>query len=101
MQPPRLRIPRPCLCAPREAQVSTRILGRRTVITPFLIPNRVPHGFTQEPSTDGLTCAAREASARVGAALRSTGVSQQHSDPDGNAGSQCAVTDRCGGFLLL
>ena len=33
--------------------MSTRILGRRTApFTPFLIPNRVPHGFTQDPSTD-------------------------------------------------
>ena len=31
---------------------STRILGRRMApFTPFLIPNRVPHGFTQDPST--------------------------------------------------
>ena len=34
-------------------QVSTRILGRRTAtFPPFLIPSRVPHGFTQDPSTD-------------------------------------------------
>ena len=32
---------------------STRILGRRTApFPPFLIPNHVPHGFTQDPSTD-------------------------------------------------
>ena len=32
---------------------STRILGRRTPpFPPFLLPNRVPHGFTQYPSTD-------------------------------------------------
>ena len=32
---------------------STRILGRRTApFPPFLIPSRVPHGFTQDPSTD-------------------------------------------------
>ena len=32
---------------------STRILGRRTATFPrFLISNRVPRGFTQEPSTD-------------------------------------------------
>ena len=38
---------------PPTAQVSTRILGRRTAPSPpFLIPNRVPHGFTQDPSTD-------------------------------------------------
>ena len=31
-------------------QVSTRILGRRTAPFPaFLVPNRVPHGFTQDP----------------------------------------------------
>ena len=36
-----------------DRQVSTRILGRRTApVPPFLIPNRVPHGFTQDPSTD-------------------------------------------------
>ena len=36
-----------------ESQVSTRILGRRMApIPPFLIPNRVSHGFTQDPSTD-------------------------------------------------
>ena len=39
--------------AERLAQVSSRILGRRTVpFPPFLIPYRVPHGFTQDPSTD-------------------------------------------------
>ena len=28
-------------------------MGRRTApFPPFLIPNRVPHGFTQDPSTD-------------------------------------------------
>ena len=33
--------------------MSTRILGRRTApFTPFLIPSCVPHGFTQDPSTD-------------------------------------------------
>ena len=38
-------------CAVRK--VSTRILGRCTApFPPFLIPNRVPHGFTQDPSTD-------------------------------------------------
>ena len=36
-----------------DRQVSTRILGRRTApFPPYLIPNRVPHCFTQEPSTD-------------------------------------------------
>ena len=36
-----------------QPQVSTRILGRRTApFPPFLIPHRVPHGFTQDPSTD-------------------------------------------------
>ena len=40
-----------------NAQVSTRILGRRTApCPPFLIPTRVPRGFTQDPSTD---CAPR------------------------------------------
>ena len=35
------------------SSVSTRILGRRTAsFTPFLIPNRVPHDVTQDPSTD-------------------------------------------------
>ena len=30
-----------------QAEVSTRILGRRTApLPPFRIPNRVPHGFT-------------------------------------------------------
>ena len=33
--------------------MSTRILGRRTVpLSPFLIPNRAPRGFAQDPSTD-------------------------------------------------
>ena len=36
-----------------NSQVSTRILGRRTApCPPFLIPTRVPRGFTQDPSTD-------------------------------------------------
>ena len=36
-----------------SAQVSTRILGRRMAPFPlFLIPHHVPHGFTQDPSTD-------------------------------------------------
>ena len=39
--------------APATFQVSTRILGRRTApCPPFLIPNRVPHGVTQDPSSD-------------------------------------------------
>ena len=38
---------------PWEPETSTRILGRRTAPFPaFLIPYRVPHGFTQYPSTD-------------------------------------------------
>ena len=39
--------------APRPRGIlSSRILGRRTArIPPFLIPNRAPHGFTQDPST--------------------------------------------------
>ena len=40
---------------PEHAQVSTRILGRRTApFPPFLIDNRVPRGFYQDPinSTD-------------------------------------------------
>ena len=39
--------------APRPRGIlSTRILGRRTAPSaPFLIPNRAPHGFTQDPST--------------------------------------------------
>ena len=33
--------------------ISTRILGRRTAPFPtFLITNRAPHGFTQDPSTN-------------------------------------------------
>ena len=38
---------------PRTMQVSTRILGRRTApFPPFLIPDRVPRGVTQDSSTD-------------------------------------------------
>ena len=34
-------------------QVSTRILGRPTAaFSTFLIDNRIPHDFTQDPSTD-------------------------------------------------
>ena len=34
-------------------KVSTRILGRRTApYPPFLVPYRVPYGFTRDPSTD-------------------------------------------------
>ena len=36
--------------------ISARVLGRRTApFSPFLIPNRVPHGFTHDPSTDHST----------------------------------------------
>ena len=36
----------------KSPQVSTRILGRRTApLPPFLISNRVPHGFAQDLST--------------------------------------------------
>ena len=37
------------------AQVSTRILvgvGERRLFPPFLLTHRVPHGLTQDPSTD-------------------------------------------------
>ena len=30
-------------------------VGARRPLPPFLIPQRVPHGFTQDPSTKGLT----------------------------------------------
>ena len=37
----------------QSPQVSTRILGRRTApFPPFLISNRVPHGLSQDSSTD-------------------------------------------------
>ena len=37
----------------REVHPSTRMLGRRAApVPPFLIPNRVPHGSTQYPSTN-------------------------------------------------
>ena len=44
--------------AKAEAEaVSTRILGSCTApFPPFLIPHRVPHGFTQDPSTDSGRC---------------------------------------------
>ena len=55
-------------------QVSTRILGRRTApFPPFLIYNRVPHGFTQDPSTKlrvGLPCPAERREGRAGLAQR-------------------------------
>ena len=36
---------------------STRKLGRRMApVPPFLIPYRIPHGFTQDPSTDEGDC---------------------------------------------
>ena len=36
-----------------KLEVSTRILGRRMApFPPFLIPDRVPLGFTQDPSTE-------------------------------------------------
>ena len=36
-----------------RGQISTRMLGRRTApFPPFIIPYRVPHGLTQDPSTD-------------------------------------------------
>ena len=41
------------LPAAHDVQVSTTILGRRMApFLPFLIPNRVPHGFAQDPSTN-------------------------------------------------
>ena len=40
-------------CTRSSPLTSTRILGRRTAPIPSLrIPNRVPHGFTQGPSTE-------------------------------------------------
>ena len=52
-----------------QEEVSTRILGRRTApFPPFLISERVPHGFTQDPGTDrsaGVAAAAWGAEARL------------------------------------
>ena len=64
------------------AQVSTRILGSRTApFIPFLFPYRVPHGFTQDPSTDLALVAAQ-----AGANLATAGAGDL-TDGDGTFGA--------------
>ena len=37
---------------PTRALASASVLGVRRSVTPFLIPDRAPRGFTQDPSTN-------------------------------------------------